>query len=47
MDLASWLRSLGFENYEGAFRENAIDLGILPDLNADNSERWVFRLAIA
>ena len=36
MELASWLRSLGFEKYEGTFRENAIDLGILTDLNADN-----------
>ena len=25
MDVASWLRSLGLEQYEAAFRENAID----------------------
>ena len=25
MNLASWLRSLGLEQYEAAFRENAID----------------------
>jgi SAM domain (Sterile alpha motif) len=25
MDLGGWLRSLGLEQYEAAFRENAID----------------------
>ena len=25
MDLAVWLRSLGLEQYEAVFRENAID----------------------
>ena len=32
MDLGSWLRSLGLEQYEGAFRENAIDDTLLPSL---------------
>jgi len=32
MDVAVWLRSLGLEQYEAAFRENAIDFGVLPDL---------------
>jgi len=32
MDLAGWLRSLGLEQYEAIFRENAIDETILPDL---------------
>src|SRR5262245_1232074 len=32
MDLGGWLRSLGLGQYEGAFRENAIDLSILPEL---------------
>ena len=36
MDLSSWLRSLGFEKYEATFRESAIDVGILPDLNEDH-----------
>jgi len=25
MDIADWLRGLGLEQYDGAFRENAID----------------------
>ena len=32
MDLAGWLRSLGLEQHEAAFRENAIDETVLPDL---------------
>ena len=32
MDLASWLRGLGLEQYEAVFRENAIDLSVLPDV---------------
>ena len=36
MDLGSWLRSLGLEQYEPAFRENAIDDSILPSLTAED-----------
>jgi hypothetical protein len=36
MDLGSWLRSLGLEQYEAAFRENAIDGKILPRLTAED-----------
>jgi class 3 adenylate cyclase/predicted ATPase len=32
MDVASFLHSLGLERYEQAFRDNAIDVGVLPDL---------------
>ena len=32
MDVGAWLRSLGLERYEAAFRENGIDLSVLPDL---------------
>ena len=32
MDLAVWLRSLGLEQYEAAFRENEIDETVLPSL---------------
>jgi hypothetical protein len=32
MELAVWLRSLGPEQYEAAFRENAIDFSVLPDV---------------
>lgn len=33
MDIASWLRRLGLEQYEQAFRENAIDAEVLSDLS--------------
>ena len=36
MDLGGWLRSLGLEQYEAAFRENAIDDTVLPDLTEDH-----------
>jgi class 3 adenylate cyclase/tetratricopeptide (TPR) repeat protein len=32
MEIAEWLRSLGLERYEPAFRENEIDLEIIPEL---------------
>jgi hypothetical protein len=35
MDLGGWLRSLGLEQYEAAFRENAIDPTILLRLTED------------
>src|SRR5262252_10940152 len=36
MDLGGWLRSLGLEQYEAAFRENAIDEKLLPNLTAED-----------
>jgi hypothetical protein len=36
MDLAVWLRSLGLEQYEAAFRENAVDDAVLPKLTAED-----------
>ena len=33
MDIGSWLRSLGLGQYEAAFRDNAVDAGVLPDLS--------------
>src|SRR6478736_1357346 len=36
MDLGGWLRSLGLEQYEEAFRENAIDDTVLPRLTAED-----------
>jgi SAM domain (Sterile alpha motif) len=36
LDIAGWLRSLGLEQYEDAFRENAIDADVLRDLTADD-----------
>jgi hypothetical protein len=34
--LRDWLRSLGLEQYEVMFRDNAIDETILPDLTEDH-----------
>ena len=36
MDLGGWLRSLGLEQYEAAFRQNAIDDSVLPSLTAED-----------
>jgi class 3 adenylate cyclase len=36
MDIAGWLRGLGLDQYEAAFRENAIDESVLPSLTADD-----------
>ena len=36
MDLGHWLRSLGLERYEAAFRENEIDDTVLPNLTAED-----------
>src|SRR5262249_9929311 len=39
MDLGGWLRNLGLEQYEAAFRENAIDANVLPDLTDQDLEK--------
>jgi class 3 adenylate cyclase/predicted ATPase len=36
MDIAAWLRGLGLERYEAAFRDNDIDAEVLPELTADD-----------
>ena len=36
MDVSAWLRSLGLEQYEQAFRDNAIEPEILPKLTAED-----------
>jgi SAM domain (Sterile alpha motif) len=36
MDIVVWLRSLGLEKYEAAFRENEIDDTVLPNLTAED-----------
>jgi class 3 adenylate cyclase len=36
MDVASWLRSLGLERYEAAFRENDVSVEVLGHLTADD-----------
>jgi class 3 adenylate cyclase len=39
MDVASWLRSLGLEQHEATFRDNAIDDSVLPDLTDQDLEK--------
>jgi class 3 adenylate cyclase len=36
MDIAAWLRGLGLERYEAAFRDNGINWAVLPKLTADD-----------
>ena len=36
MDIATWLHGLGLQQYEPAFRENAIDASLLPELTAED-----------
>ena len=36
MDIATWLHGLGLQGYEPAFRENAIDASLLPELTAED-----------
>ena len=36
MDVEDWLRSLGLERYEAAFRENDVDAALLPNLTSDD-----------
>ena len=36
MDLGGWLRRLGLEQYEAAFRENKVDATVLPSLTAED-----------
>jgi hypothetical protein len=36
MDIATWLRELGLERYEQAFRDNDVDAKVLPQLTAED-----------
>ena len=36
MDIGAWLHGLGLQQYEEAFRDNAIDAAVLPELTADD-----------
>jgi hypothetical protein len=36
MDVGGWLRRLGLEQYEAAFRENEISEKVLPNLTAED-----------
>ena len=39
MEIGAWLRSLGLERYEPAFRDNAIELEVLPELTEADLEK--------
>ena len=39
MDIGAWLRNLGFGRYEFVFRENEIDVEVLPDLTDADLEK--------
>jgi hypothetical protein len=39
IDVARWLRQLGLEQYEAAFRHNEVDGNVLPDLTAEERKR--------
>ena len=39
VDIAAWLRELGLERYETAFRSNDIDVDLLSDLTEADLER--------
>jgi class 3 adenylate cyclase/predicted ATPase len=36
VDIAAWLHGLGLQQYEQAFRDNAIDAAVLPELTTDD-----------
>ena len=36
LDIGEWLRDLGLQSYEQAFRDNGVDLDVLPRLTADD-----------
>ena len=36
MDIGEWLRGLGLQSYEKTFRDNGVDLEILPQLTAED-----------
>ena len=36
MDVANWLRQLGLERYQAAFRENDVSAAVLPGLTSDD-----------
>jgi hypothetical protein len=39
LDVAAWLRGLGLERYEDAFRANEVDWEVLPELNEGDLEK--------
>jgi len=44
VDIANWLHGLGLQQYEQAFRDNAIDAAVLPELTAEDLKDLGVRL---
>ena len=40
MEIADWLRRLSLERYAEAFRDNAIDVAVLPELSEADLEKF-------
>jgi hypothetical protein len=40
IDVATWLRGLGLEQYAPVFRDNEIDAAVLPELTVDLARLW-------
>src|SRR6202007_1541709 len=36
VDITTWLRDLGMQQYQAAFRDHAIDASVLPELTAED-----------
>jgi hypothetical protein len=45
MGVATWLRGLGLERHEAAFRDNLIDLDVVGELIESDLEKLVWRSA--
>ena len=43
MDIEGWLRTIGLEQYGQIFRENGIDVSVLPDLTEQDLEKLDLR----
>jgi hypothetical protein len=41
VDITAWLRDLGLEEYGPAFRDNALDAEVLPELTEAHLERLI------
>ena len=39
MEIADWLRGLSLERYAETFRDNAIDVAVLPELSESDLEK--------
>ena len=47
MDVATWLRGLGLERHEAAFRDNLIDMDVVRELTENDLEKLGWRSVTA